>query len=506
MQIYNTLTREKERFKPLRFPEVKLYQCGPTVYNNAHIWNLKTSVIEDIVARTLDFLGYKVTVTMNLTDIDDKTIRDSQKAWESLKDFTEKYTKIFLSDIEKLGCQKPHHITAISTLIPEMIRMIQTLLHKGFAYIAEDGSIYYSIEKFKNYGKLAHLDISGMKTSVRINNDEYAKDQAADFALWKAWGESDGENFWEAEFEISALTPTLSQGERGQATEKIIIKWRPGWHIECSACAMKHFGPQIDIHMGGEDLIFPHHQNEIAQSEACTGKTFSKYWIHSAHLLVWGKKMSKSLGNFYTLRDIESLSQFSPKGRDEATVKSELYRALRLSFFAGKYREQIDFSFEKLEQNIKTIQNIDKELRKLFLYESEYEGVRNEFREYMQDIMARYIEALEDDFAMSEALAVFYEFQKYMAWEIASEELSDSEQRSALDMYRSFNQVFQILDFDALVWLDEDIPEEIIALATERQEAKDDKNYTRADEIRDELAKLWYVVKDTKEGSVVERV
>ena len=486
MQIYNTLTREKERFKPLRFPEVKLYQCGPTVYNSAHIWNLKTSVIEDIVARTLEFLGYRVSVTMNLTDIDDKTIRDSQKAWESLKDFTEKYTQIFLSDIEKLGCEKPHNITAISTLIPEMIRMIQTLLNKGFAYIADDGSIYYSIEKFQNYGKLAHLDISGMKTSVRINNDEYAKDQAADFALWKAWDKSDGENVWEAEFQIWEETK--------------IIKWRPGWHIECSACAMKHFGPQIDIHMWGEDLIFPHHQNEIAQTEACTGKTFSKYWIHSAHLLVWGKKMSKSLGNFYTLRDIEE--KYSGDNQENGV----LYRALRLSFFAGKYREQIDFSFDKLEQNIKTIQNIDKELRKLYLYESEYEWVRNEFREYLQEIMARFITALEDDFAMSEALAVFYEFQKYMSSDIASGQLSDSEQRSALDMYRSFNQVFAILDFDALADLDEDIPEEIIALATQRQEEKDDKNYARADEIRDELAKLGYVVKDTKEGSVVERV
>ena len=500
MQIYNTLTRQKEQFKPLRSPEVKLYQCGPTVYNHAHIWNLKTSVVEDIVARTLKYLWYRVVVTMNLTDIDDKTIRDSQKYWESLKDFTEKYTEVFLSDIDKLLCERPDNISAISTLIPEMIRMIQTLLNKWFAYIADDGSVYYSIQKFKNYGQLAHLDISGMKTSVRVNNDEYAKDQAADFALWKAWDASDGGNVWEAEFEIPALTLTLSQGERGQATEKIIIKGRPGWHIECSACAMKHFGTQIDIHMWGEDLIFPHHQNEIAQTEACTGKPFSKYWIHSAHLLVWGKKMSKSLGNFYTLRDVEE------KYLGETGLTWVLYRALRLSFFAGKYREQIDFSFEKLEQNIKTIQNIDKELKKLSLYESEYEWVRNEFREYMQDIMTRYIAALEDDFSMSEALAVFYEFQKYITSEIVSAQLSDSEQRSALDMYQNFHQVFAIFDFEALEKLDEDIPEDIITLATQRQEAKDDKNYARADEIRDELAKLWYIVKDTKEGSVVERV
>ena len=215
--------------------------------------------------------------------------------------------------------------------------------------------------------------------------------------------------------------------------------------------------------------------------------------------------MSKSLGNFYTLRDIEEKYLRDETGLSGDRSQWVLYRALRLSFFAGKYREQIDFSFDKLEQNIKTIHNIDKELKKLYLYDPEYEWVRNEFREYLQEIMARFIEALEDDFAMSEALAVFYEFQKYISSEIASGELSDSERRSALDMYRSFDQVFAILDFEALEGLDEDIPEEIIALATARQAAKDEKDYARADAIRDELAWLWYVVKDTKEGSVVER-
>ena len=309
MQIYNTLTREKEIFKPLKHPEVKIYQCGPTVYNHAHIWNLKTSVIEDVVARILEFVWYKVHVTMNITDIDDKTIRDSQISWENLKDFTEKYTKIFFEDLEKLWCRKPDIVEPISNIIPEMVRMIQTMINRGFAYYAEDGSIYFDISKSENYGQLAQLDFQGMKNSVRIDNDEYNKEHASDFVLWKAWKQEDGENFWEESFVIpsseSSDQPSnpLSKWEEGR---EIVIKWRPWWHIECSACAMKHCGKQIDIHMGGEDLIFPHHQNEIAQSEACTGKQFSKYWLHSGHLMVDGKKMSKSLGNFYTLRDIEN--------------------------------------------------------------------------------------------------------------------------------------------------------------------------------------------------------
>ena len=502
MKVYNTLTRNIEPFKPLRFPDVKMYQCGPTPYNFAHIGNFRTYILEDAIAKTLHFLGYKVTQTMNVTDIDDKTIRDSQKENVSLRDFTRKYTEVFMEDFQKLWATLPQNFKPISEIIPEMIRMIQTLLNKGFAYLAEDGSVYYSISKFKNYGKLAHLDFSGMKQSVRIDNDEYEKEVAADFVLWKAWKPSDGENAWEAEFEIPDLPPTISQGEREQK-QKVVIKWRPGWHIECSACAMNFFWPQIDIHMGGEDNIFPHHQNEIAQTEACTGKQFSKYWFHVAHLLVDGKKMSKSAGNFYTLRDIEK------KYEDSALVGEEnerLYRAVRLAFLNGKYREQINFSFDKIEQNINTLKNLDEVCKRLSRYESEYTGVRNEFREYMQDIMARYIEALEEDFSFPEALAIIFEFSKYVQTELSTWILSDQEQNSCIDMFVSLNQVFGILDEEIFSAEQEDIPEDIIALATERQEAKDEKNYAKADEIRDQLSALWYVVKDTKEGSIVERM
>jgi len=400
MKIYNTLTRKIEEFKPLRFPEVKLYQCGPTVYNNAHIWNLKTSVIEDVVARSLNYLGYKVKVTMNITDIDDKTIRDSLAAGEKLWDFTRKYTKVFLDDIQKLWVELPENITPISELIPEMVRMIQTMLNRWYAYLADDGSIYYDISKYKKYGKLANLDVSGMKESVRVDNDEYDKESAADFVLWKAWKDSDGENYWQETFIVDK--------------NEVVLKWRPGWHIECSACAMKHCGPQVDIHMWGEDLIFPHHQNEIAQSEACSWKQFSKYWIHSWHLMVDGKKMSKSLGNFYTLRYLEEKYPNEPR----------LHRAVRLWFINGKYRDQIDFSFGKLEQNINTLKNIDSICKRLARYRAEFSWVRPEFREYMQEVIVWYTSALENDFSFSEAFAIFSSFWKFVSSEVSENKLT----------------------------------------------------------------------------------
>ncbi len=481
MKIYNTLSREKEEFKPLRHPEVKVYQCGPTVYNNAHIGNLKTSVIEDVVVRSLKYLWYQVKTTMNITDVDDKTIRDSLASGENLIDFTKKYTEIFLDDLEKLSIELPENITPITQLIPEMVRMIQTLLNRWYAYLAEDGSIYYDISKYRKYGNLAHLDMSGMKISARVDNDEYEKDAAADFVLWKAWKDADGENFWEEKFIVNK--------------EEILLKWRPGWHIECSACAMKHCGPQVDIHMGWEDLIFPHHQNEIAQTEACTWKQFSKYWIHSGHLMVDGKKMSKSLWNFYTLRDIEK----------KYLNETRLFRAMRMWFINGRYRDQIDFSFQKLEQNIKTIENIDHLCKRLAKYKAEYSWVRPAFRDKMQKFTQSYIASLEDDFSFPEAFATFFEFTKYISGELASGEMTSDEQNAAVDMYLNFNEVFAILDIDTFEVSDEEIPEDILKKAKARDDAKNSKNYKLSDSLRDEIISLWYSVKDTKQGTIVEK-
>lgn len=489
LYIYNTLSRELERFKPLRQEEVKVYFCWPTPYNYAHIGNLKTYIFEDYVIKTLRFLGYKVKTTMNITDIDDKTIRDSQKYGEKLLPYTQKYSQYFLEDLHKLNITLADNIVPISTLINEMVDMINGLIKKWYAYLWDDGSIYYEIKKFKKYGKLAHLDFSWMKTSVRINNDEYDKENAADFALWKAWKEDDGENYWEKEFDFNG--------------EKKILKGRPGWHIECSACNLKYFWAQIDIHMWWVDNIFPHHQNEIAQTESYTGKTFSKYWIHGWHITVDGKKMAKSANNFYTLKDLEE--KFL-NGR--GVSQSILYRAIRLSFMNAKYRESVDFSFEKLEQNFNTIKKIDEAIKKLdrviksgILKDAKF---RRDFREELQDFIWEYCEKLQDDFNMPEALSVFFSFITFSNTQIDSSELSIWEANALFDMFKTFDSVLSILDFEILK-VDE-IPTEILEKLEARNTAKKAKDFALADSLRDELLEIWYKIIDERSGSRIEKI
>ena len=281
LKLFNTLSRKKEVFKPLRTERVGLYTCGPTVYNYAHIGNLRTYIFEDILRRTLAYGGYKVRHVMNITDVEDKIIRDSQKSGKNIFEFTAPYERAFLEDLEKLGIARAWKYPKATAHVPEMIRLIQTLLKKGLAYQTE-GSVYFDISKFRNYGRLSRLKKRGLKSGARVSADEYAKDDAQDFALWKA--AVPGEPAWQTPF-----------GEG-----------RPGWHIECSAMAMRYLGATLDIHAGGVDLIFPHHENEIAQSEGATGKPFARFFIEGEHLLVDGQKMSKSLGNVFTLRDIET--------------------------------------------------------------------------------------------------------------------------------------------------------------------------------------------------------
>lgn len=489
MKLYNTKSRNLEEFKPLSSREVKVYSCGPTVYNYAHIWNLRAYVFEDIVVRTLRFLGYNVIYTMNLTDIDDKTIRDSQKAWEKLKDFTEKYSKIFLEDISKLNILKPDNVVPISTLIPEMVRMINTMLKRWNAYLWEDGSIYFNIKTFKKYWEFANLDTKNLKAWARVNSDEYDKESASDFVLWKAWKEDDGENFWEQTFVIN--------------WKNITLKWRPGWHIECSACNMKYFGQQIDIHMWGIDLIFPHHQNEIAQSESCTHKEFSKYWIHSGHLMVNWKKMAKSAGNFYRLIDLEEKFKDIPK--------NILYRAIRLWYINAKYASELDFTFDKVDSNIVVIKWIDETvgmiIRKLNQNNKEdlKDLVRKEFSDKMQEFINKYIEKLEDNFNTPEALAVFHEFLKFVNSGLRKEEFSKAELESLLDMFKTFNQVLAIINFEILNE-NEEIPTEILEKFEERNVSKKNKDFEKADKIREELLALGWKIVDEKGGSRVERI
>ncbi len=517
LKLYNTLTRQKEPFKPKRQDNVKVYFCGPTVYNYAHIWNLRAYVFEDLIIKTLRFLGYNVSTLMNITDIDDKTIRDSQKAWEKLKEFTEKYTRIFLEDIEKIGITKADKVVPISNLIDEMVRMINTMIKKWYAYIGDDNSIYFDISKFKDYGKLAHLDFSWLKSSVRIDNDEYDKESASDFVLWKAWKQEDWENFWEKSFSIPAKvwiykkdSDNLIDTRVKHENDNIVtIKGRPGWHIECSACNMVHFWPEIDIHMWWVDLIFPHHQNEIAQTEAVTGKQFCKYWLHSWHLMVDWKKMSKSLGNFYTLKDLEE--KYKDKLKDWV-----FYRAFRLGFINWKYADSIDFSFSKLEQNFRVIEKLDETIKKLEFVKASLKSekwssfqkwwvlkvnwIRREFRENMQNFISEFIEYLEDDFNFVEAIAWFHSFLTFVNKEI--DKLTLEEHLAIIDMFKTYNQVLWIVKFD---FEEEKIPDEILQKLEMRNTAKKEKNFILADALRDELDVLGYKIIDSREGSRLEK-
>lgn len=501
MELYNTLTRKKEKFKPLRNDNTKIYYCGPTVYNYAHIWNLRTYVLEDMIIKTLKFIGwYKIHTTMNLTDIEDKTIAGSQESWETLLEFTRKYTKIFLEDLDKLGIEKADNITPISDLIPEMVEMINGLIKKWYAYLWEDWSVYYDISKFKKYGKFANLDFSGMKAWARVDSDEYDKENASDFVLWKAYKESDWENFWSEKFMINWEEKTL--------------KWRPGWHIECSACCMKHFGAQIDLHMWWEDLVFPHHQNEIAQSEAYFGKEFSKYWIHTGHLMVDWKKMSKSLWNFYTLRDLEE--KFD-------NVKPQLlYRAIRLAFINGKYREQVNFTFEKIEAGFNTLNKLDETLKRLKQAKNTLESeinvttqkwwklkvkwIRREFRDEQQAFIAEFMEKLEDDFNTPEALAVLFDYQKFVNSELDTGEVSKEEVISMIDMFDTMNYVLWIMNMAIINEKEEAIPSDILEKLEARNEAKANKNFELSDKLRDELLESGYKILDTRDWARVEKI
>lgn len=486
MELYNTKTRKLEKFKPLKDREVNIYFCGPTVYNYAHIWNLRAFIFEDVVIKSLKFLGYKVNSTMNITDVDDKTIRDSVAAWEKLTDFTQKYTDIFLKDIKKLWIEKADNVTLVTTLMPEMVRMINTMLKRKNAYLSEDGSIYFNIKTYKKYWKFANLDMEWMKSGARVDNDEYEKDSASDFVLWKAWKESDWENFWEETFEID--------------WKNVVLKWRPGWHIECSACCMKHFWANtIDIHMGWVDLIFPHHQNEIAQTESCTRKEFSKYWLHSWHLMVDWKKMSKSWWNFYRLKDLEE--KFSKEN------KSKLYRAIRLWFMNAKYASQIDFSFSKVEANLNTIDSIDETLktltREIESWEKKVKWISRDYRDFMQEIMQEFVRTIEDDFNIPESLALFHSLLKFINTWTRENELSLEELISLKDMIITFNQVLWIVDLESIDSKIE-ISEELLQKLEERNTAKTEKDFEKADKIRDELTTLWYKIIDSREGSRLE--
>jgi len=453
----NTQSRKKEEFKPLNDRNVFMYTCGPTVYNFAHIGNFRANITYDIVKRWLEFRGFNVKHVMNITDVDDKTIRDSITEGITLKQLTDKYTAAFMDDCKILRVIAPDIYPRATENIPQMINLVRELIDKGFAYKAADGCVYFSISKFKDYGKLSHLNLSELRQGERVANDEYDKENVSDFALWKAWSENDGDVKWDSPWGPG----------------------RPGWHLECSVMAREFLADTIDIHMGGEDLIFPHHENEIAQSEAATGKTFVKYWIHNAYLLVEGKKMSKSLGNFFTPRDL--------------LKKGWTGREIRYVLLSSHYRQQLNFTFDGLHAARSALQRLDDLREKLSAATGEGEAGA-EITTAVNSAKEKWISSLDYDLNISPALAALFDLVREANKFIESGKMNKSSSEIVLEF---LDETDKILDLkkDA-----DEIPEDIIILAEERATARKEKNWSRADEIRDILKEKGYTIEDTPEG------
>ena len=462
LRFYNSMTRRVEPFETLAPGKVGMYTCGPTVYNFAHIGNFRAYLFEDFLRRTLEFAGYEVRQVMNLTDVDDKTIRGSQQAGKALKDYTAPYIAAFFEDLKALNVEPAAVYPAATDHIPEMQALIQSLFEKGIAYKSEDGSVYFSVDKFPGYGKLAHLDRSALRSGVRIDADEYDKEGVGDFALWKAWDEKDGDVVWDAPW------------GRG----------RPGWHLECSAMSMKYLGESFDLHTGGIDNLFPHHENEIAQAEAVTGKPFVRTWMHCAHLRVNGQKMSKSLGNFFTLRDLQA--------------KGWAGREIRYVLLNAQYRQPLNFTFEALAAARTALARVDEcvdALTARAAQPGEDTGVRVESQ------LGAFGAALADDLNAPEAFAALFAFVR-AANAALNAGLPPAGAAAALEELRRMDRVLGFVAFGRAA--KEEVPAEIQALADARAKARAEKNWAESDRLRDELAAKGWQVRDGKDGQTLK--
>ncbi|MBA4389272.1 MAG: cysteine--tRNA ligase [Verrucomicrobia bacterium] len=456
MRFYNTLTRRTEEFSPIEAGQVRMYTCGPTVYDFAHIGNFRAYVFEDLLRRHLRWRGFRVTQVMNLTDVDDKTIRGSLAQKIPLDEYTGKYKAAFFEDLRALNIEPAEFYPEATRHIPEMIALISKLFSNGCAYRSDDGSIYFSIAKFPAYGRLKNLDMAGMKPGARVAADEYEKENVADFALWKAWDEKDGDVAWD------------SPWGRG----------RPGWHIECSAMSSKYLGESFDIHTGGIDNIFPHHDNEIAQSEAASGKQFVRYWLHCAHLVVDGKKMAKSLGNFYTLRDLFNRG-FS--GRETRYV-----------LMACHYRQSLNFTFHALEGARASLARIDGFRERLAAMAGQVSG--QGLPDWAARARDRFTAALDDDLNTSEALAAL--FDMVHDGNKAIDSFADGwSTRAVADLMDDFDSVLGFLKK-----ADDQADADVMKVVADREEARRAKNWAEADRLRKRLADLGWEVKDQPGG------
>ncbi|MCS7134620.1 MAG: cysteine--tRNA ligase [Candidatus Pacearchaeota archaeon] len=474
LKIYNTLTKKLEKFKPLG-KEVKIYSCGPTVYDFPHIGNYRAFVFVDILKRYLLYKNYKVKHVMNITDVDDKIIKKVKESGKALREITSFYEQEFKKGLEELNCIPADFYPRATEHIPQICSLIQKLLDKGYAYLAEDG-VYYRIKKFKDYGKLSGIKKEYLRDGSRVAVQEYSKEQASDFVLWKRYTEEDGNIFWEPDFLIGG--------------KKIKVRGRPGWHIECSAMSMHYLGESFDIHVGGVDLIFPHHENEIAQSEAATGKKFVKYWLHNEHLLVEGKKMSKSLGNYFTLKD---LLEKGYKGNE-----------IRLVFLGCHYRKQLNFKISELDAARESLKKIVNTIQRI-------EEVKTRTQKSLRRFLLRYKKnferAMDLDLDTSKALAVFFEFIREVNKKIDANELGKKEAKEVLFLIFDFDEVFglglkRIYEESKI----KEIPLEVKKLVEEREKARKMKNFELADIIREKIKKLGFWVDDTKDGPKIRKI
>lgn len=460
IRFHNSLSGNKEIFRP-EFPErVRVYSCGPTVYNFAHLGNLRAFLFVDLLRRSLVAFGYKPDMTMNITDIDDKIIRESMAQSKGIREFTEPWVKAFQEDLESLNIQKLEHYPRATDSIPSMVEIIKHLQNQGLVY-EKDGSLYYSISKFKNYGKLSKIDVSGMKTGTRYDTDEYEKDDVRDFVLWK-FPKQEGEPSWETE----------------------IGPGRPGWHLECSAMVRDVYGSGVDIHTGGVDLTFPHHENEIAQSEgAYPEESFVKYWLHSEHLLVNGEKMSKSKGNFFTLRDLIK------EGAEP--------RNIRFLLLSAHYRSKLNFTKERLEEAAGSVSKIQNCINRLL---EELSKLGKTFHPQTNTELAawdEFLESLADDLNISRFLASVFELVKDSNQYLDQNSPEENEIVRRLGLFYKVDSILGVLSFERKL---EALDSEIDELVRQRQEARKNKNFAEADRLRDKLNELGIIIEDTKEG------
>jgi cysteinyl-tRNA synthetase len=458
LMLYNTLTRQKEPFVPLVPGKVKMYSCGPTVYDYAHIGNLRAYIVVDILKRHLKYSGLDVRHVMNITDVDDKTIKRSREQGMTLREFTEKYAKEFFSDLGTLNIEKADSYPRATSFIKDMEDMIMVLVERGIAYKSDDGSVYFSVSKFPGYGRLSGLENTELKAGARVAQDAYEKGEARDFALWKAWGPDDGDVFWNTEFG----------------------KGRPGWHIECSVMSMKYLGKHFDIHTGGVDLIFPHHENEIAQSEAATRQKFVNYWVHNEHLMVDGKKMSKSLGNFYTLRDLLEKG-YSPK-------------AIRYILLATHYRQQLNFTMDGIISAGKAVERLMDFIRALNAV-NDHEKYNEQLYFLAERTKKAFRAAMDDDLNTPEALAVVFSMIGMVYKAIEGKDIGFKNALEISKMMKEFDRVLGLMKEERT-----SLDGKVEGLIKKREEARKKKDFATSDAIRDQLGGMGIILEDSAEG------